>query len=113
MWDTTFEESMLEESMLSANPGIAIYCEDVDKAKELFDVFKRHGIGKNWNAGMHGDSVYCVSKRIGLQYGSKDAVESIHPYSSFIKCTFYGINTPDFDIASDDELRALLVIGGD
>lgn len=29
-----------------------------------------------------------------------------------MKCTFYGIDTPDFDVASDDELRALFGIGG-
>ena len=29
-----------------------------------------------------------------------------------IKCTFYGVDTPDFETASDDELVALLGIGG-
>ena len=107
MWETPFEESML-----SAQPGVAIYCEDDKAAEELFEVFKQNEIGKHWNAGVYGERAYCVSKSGGLQWVTKSAVESTHPYSNFIKCTFYGIDTPDFDVASDDELRALFGIGG-
>ena len=45
MWETPFEESML-----SAQPGVAIYCEDDKAAEELFEVFKQNEIGKHWNA---------------------------------------------------------------
>lgn len=107
MWDTPFDESML-----SVQPGVAIYCEDDQAAEELFEIFKRNDLGKHWIAGVYGERAYCVSKSNGLQWGTKSAVEGTHPYSNFIKCTFYGIDTPDFDVASDDELRALFGIGG-
>ena len=107
MWYTPFDESML-----SAQPGVAIYCDDDQAAKELFEIFKRNGLDKHWNAGAYGRRVYCVSKSSGLKWGDKSDVERTHPYSNFIKCTFYGADTPDFEVASDDELTALLGIGG-
>lgn len=107
MWDTPFDESML-----SAQPGVAIYCEDDQAAGELFEIFKRNDLGKHWGADVYGERAYCVSKSSGLQRGTKFAVENTHPYSNFIKCTFYGADTPDFEVASDDELTTLLGIGG-
>ena len=46
-----------------------------------------------------------------ILYGPKDHAET-GGYQNYIKCTFYGIDTPDFDVASDDELQTLLGIGG-
>lgn len=102
MWETPFDESML-----FAQPGVAIYCPPDDGlAEELFGIFRQNGLGKHWSAGVTGGRAYCVSEN-SLQYGSKSAVEDNHPYCNYIKCTFYGIDTPDFDVASDDELRSL------
>ena len=106
MWDTPFDESIL-----SAQPGVAIYCEDNQAAEGLFEIFKRNDLGKRWNAGVHGDRVYCVTGT-RLQYGSKSAVEATRPFCNYIKCTFYGADTPDFEVASDGELTTLLGIGG-
>lgn len=107
MWDTPFDESML-----TAQPGVAIYCPPDDSlAEELFGIFKQNGLGENWTAGVCGNRVYCASKN-RLQYGDKHAVEATSPYCNYIKCTFYGIEGSDFDVASDDELKALFGIGG-
>ena len=57
MWDTPFDESML-----SVQPGVAIYCEDDQAAEELFEIFKRNDLGKHWIAGVYGERAYCVSK---------------------------------------------------
>lgn len=106
MWDTPFDESML-----SSKPGVAIYCPDNYLAAELFDIFKRNDLGKHWSTGICGDRVYCVTGT-RLQFGSISDVERTYPFSNYTKCTFYGIDTPDFDVASDDELQTLLGIGG-
>lgn len=108
VWNTPFEESML-----FAQPGVAIFCEDDQAAEELFELFRQNGMGKNWRSEISGGWAYCVSKRDGLQWGRKSSVESVSPYKDFIKCTFYGIDTTDFDAASDDELRALFSIEGE
>lgn len=107
MWDTSFDVSMLSSKL-----GVAIYCPD-DKclAEELFEIFKRNGLGKHWSSGVYGDRVYCVTGT-RLQYGDKSTIEVTHPFCNYIKCTFYGVDTPDFETASDDELVALLGIGG-
>lgn len=106
MWDTPFDESML-----TAQPGVAIYCPEKHHADELFEILRQNGIGKRWSGSIQGEKVYCVSG-CSLKYGNKSSVESTYPYSDYIKCTFYGIESPDFDVASDDELQALLGIGG-
>lgn len=103
MWETPFDESML-----AARPGVAIYCPPEDGlAEELFGIFRQNGLGKHWNAGVTGGRVYCVSKN-SLQYGDKAAVESITPYCNYTRCTFYGIESPDFDVASEDEIFSFL-----
>lgn len=102
MWDTPFDESML-----SAQPGVAIFCEEDSLADELFELFRLNGLGKNWSAGERGGRVYCVSGK-SLRYSSKSDVERTNPYSKFTRCTFYGIESADFDVANDDELRSLL-----
>lgn len=102
MWDTPFDEGML-----NAKPGVAIYCPEDSLAEELFQIFRENGLGKRWNAGISGGRVYCVSDK-DLKYGSKNGVEEIYPYSSYIKCTFYGETESTFEPAGDSELLAFL-----
>lgn len=82
MWDTPFDESML-----SARPGVAVFCQEDSLAEELFEVLRQNGIGKHWNAGILGNRVYCVSGN-DLKWGGKSSVESTSPYSRYTKCTF-------------------------
>lgn len=102
MWDTPFDESML-----SAQPGVAIFCQEDSLAEELFEVLRQNGIGKHWNAGILGNRAYCVSGN-DLKCGSKPSVESTSPYSRYTKCTFYGKDEPTFEPANDSEMRGFL-----
>lgn len=102
MWDTPFDESML-----SARPGVAIFCQENSLAEELFEVLRQNGIGKHWNAGILGNRVYCVSGN-DLKWGGKSSVESTSPYSHYTKCTFYGKDEPTFEPANDSEMRGFL-----
>lgn len=114
MWETAFEENML-----NASPGIAILCQDEHLAEELFEIFESHGVMENWANERPGtrwetnreNTVYCVRGKTML-FGPKDNVESVVPYSRYKRCTFYGIAAQDFDVATDDELMAFLGIGG-
>lgn len=113
MWDTPFDESML-----SLQQGVVIHCPDENLAEELFEIFKQNGVGENWresewipNWEKHKEeTAYFVKGKIML-YGPKvHAEQSGRSYSKYAKCTFYG--TPDFEVASNDELRGFLGIGG-
>lgn len=112
MWDTPFEPSML-----GADKRVAIHCPDESLADELFEIFRASGVGGNWgsertNWNTHKEETTYYCSGMYLQYSSRNPAETSEPYSQYTKCTFYGIDTPDFDIASDDELRNFLGIGG-
>lgn len=109
MWETPFDESML-----STNEKLIIFCPQEDLAEDLMEVLARNGI--TWYAnkapevtrwGEYGDETcYWVESKI-LTYGDRQCAEE-PDYTGHIKCTFLGIETQQFDIASDDELRSLL-----
>lgn len=112
MWDAPFDESML-----SLPQGVVIHCPEECLADELFEIFKRNGVGENWpnlsrtNWNGHGKETAYFVKGKNMLYGpKKHAKQSGYSYSSYAKCTFYG--TPDFEVASNDELRGFLGIGG-
>lgn len=114
MWEATFDVSMLGEGK-----NVVIRCPTEELAKDLFDIFIENGIGKNWhlkdetNWRHHRENTayYCIGKL--LYYGPKRSAEDPgSSYYGYTKCTFYGVDTPDFDTASDDELMGFLGIGG-
>lgn len=115
MWDTPFDESML-----SLKQGVVIHCPDENLAEELFEIFKRNGVGKNWEheewtthwEKYKEETAYFV-KDEDMLYGQKVHAEQVgYKYAKYKKCTFLGIDTPDFETASDAELRNFLGIGG-
>lgn len=115
VWETPFDVSML-----SLKQGVVIHCPNEHLAEELFEIFKENNVGENWvcqefspNWDKHEkETAYFVKNRT-LLYGPKaHAEQSGYSYTGYMKCTFYGIDTPDFDVASNDELRALFGIGG-
>lgn len=101
MWETPFDESML-----AAQPGVAIYCPEDHHAEELFEVLRRNGLAEHWGSGIQWDRVYCVSGK-SLKCCGKLYVETVSSYRDYIRCTFFGTESTDFDAATDDELRAL------
>lgn len=114
MWDTPFEESML-----GLPQGVVVHCPDESLVEELFEIFKRNGVGTNW-VNMERtqwdryreETVYFIRGE-NLLYGPKfHAEERSMGYWRYKKCTFFDADTPDFEIATDDELIAFLGIGG-
>lgn len=116
MWNASFDESMLENDVI-------IRCPNESDANELMEIFERNGVvwsggepfdgGSCWD-GYNEDTCYWVEDK-RLSYGSRDYAEYDEngEYVDYIKCTFYGADTPDFDVANDDELCAFLGIGGE
>ena len=111
MWETEFSSELL-----GAKEGVVIHCPEEPLACELLEFL--HKNGATWPGGAscirwdeHKNNTAYYVRNGRILYGSKDHAET-GGYQNYIKCTFYGIDTPDFDVASDDELRALFGIGG-
>lgn len=112
MWETSFDESMLD------GHDIIIHCPDKSLVDELMETLERYGVrwyGDNelptldsrWDE-FSGETCYWVEDG-KMTYGDVgDAKDG--RYSRHIKSTFLGTKTPDFDIATDDEFRLLLGI---
>lgn len=113
MWERDFDESML-----STYENIIIHCPTKDLAESLMVILERNGVvwglgeapttHDNWKHNGEDTCYWVESKK--LTYADKQYAES-NPdgeYTEHIKCTFYGIGTHGFDIASEDELLSLL-----
>nr|WP_290461273.1 hypothetical protein [Acutalibacter muris] len=114
MWDTPFDESML-----GLPQGVVVHCPDESLAEELFEIFRRNDIGKNWidmkktQWGEEKEETAYFIRGKELLYGPKiHAEERSMSYWKYKKCTFFGTDTPDFETATNDELIAFLGIGG-
>lgn len=107
MWDLEFNISMIQ-------PGekYIINCPTEQLERELAAALD--GIGLHYPGGEH-----LSNRRHWEDYGEQfcyfvyeDAIVRRGPrpddFRDGIKCTFYGIDTPAFEAASDDELMALL-----
>lgn len=113
MWDTPFDLSMLEDE----DRKLIVSCPTKELAEEFVQTVHEHGVSwargegashTNWN---YGENTCYYIDRSMLLYGEKDYADG-HRYQSYIKCTFYGVDTPDFEVASDDEMTTLLGVGG-
>lgn len=116
MWETEFDISILE------NPKVIVSCPDETLVGSLMNLLAENGVV--WRGGevpskrnarwqdYKEETCYWIENG-RMAYGNLSLIE-IHSgdYANHIKCTFLGIDTPDFDVASDDELQALLGIGG-
>lgn len=115
MWDTPFDESMLGNDII-------IHCPDEYLAQELMEILERNGVkwgrlenptnNTRWADNKERTCYWIESKH--LSYGSKGFADEDpdEEYVCHIRCTFYGTDTPDFDVATDDELLVFLGIGG-
>lgn len=112
MWETSFDESLLD------GRNLIIHCPDEHLADELMEILERNGVqwyGDNqpptddskWDE-FFSETCYWVEDS-RLTYGTVRDAES-SSYSGHAKCTFFGAESPDFDTATDDELRSLLGI---
>lgn len=111
MWEVAFEPSMI-------GSPIVIHCPDGSNVQDLMAILKENGV--KWCTGelpqMGTDcwgvekenTVYYIEERKVMTYGDK----RISCNDSYTRCTFYGMDAPDFDTATDDELLDFLGIGG-
>lgn len=110
--DIAFEESMIDH-------GVIIHCPDKRLTEELFDIFRKYKLRWFCNVSLDvtfweeagAKTCYRVSPDRLLNYGPT-RVYTDRTYRDYIKCTFYGTETEDFDI-SEDEFLALLEAGGE
>lgn len=114
MWDAPFDLSMLADE----NRNLIVSCSTEELAEEFVRIIHEHGVswaGREGSGYTHWDtykeSIRYFVERDRLTYSNKEwADEDI--YENHIKARFYSVDTPDFETASDDELVALLGIGG-
>lgn len=117
MWDAVFDYSTLTE------PMIIVSCPKKTLVEDLMNMLAENGItwsggapldahDSKWNEYKEETCYWIENGR--LTYGDKYHAERYaNDYSDHIKCTFFGVvDPPDFNIASEDELQALLGIGG-
>lgn len=104
MWETPFEESMLNDPV-----SLAIHCPDEYLAEELFEIFKQNKIGINWDSlgntrwyEYSYDTTYYVCGKVML-YGPKRHGDDVRPYCDYTKCTFYGGADHLRDVEIDEE----------
>lgn len=106
MWETPFDESMLD------GQDLIIHCPDESLADELMEILERHGVRWYGDSGLptddskwdefFGETCYWVEDG-RMTYGTvKDATS--RTYSRHTKSTFFGVETPDFDTATEDEI---------
>lgn len=110
MWETPFETSMLK------NSSVVIHCPDGSNAESLMEILANCGVkwctGESpltanncWDVEKE-DTVYYIENRV-MSYGD---IKITNNRRRYVRCTFYGVESPDFDVASDDEFRSLLGI---
>lgn len=109
MWETAFEVSMFD----GEDTRVIISCPSEELSVELIELLSEHGISwgnkQIWHVHKEDTCFRIGGKHMG--YGSKPFYESnVGTFFGYTYCTFHGISTPDFDIATDDELRSLLCI---
>lgn len=115
MWETVFEESMLR-----THENLIIHCPSEELAEVLMEVLERNGVkwcgeeppteDSKWDE-HEADTCYWVESK-ELSYGDRQYADE-DPYeehAGHIRCTFYGIEGPDFDVASESEILSLFSI---
>lgn len=110
MWETPFDESMLDKSLI-------IHCPDESLATELMELLEKNGVlwvdgqeptgGSKWHRNREA-TCYWVEPR-GMSYENMDWAETHQDeYANHIKCTFYGKDEQIFEPANDSEMQGFL-----
>lgn len=126
MWSTPFDESMLNDPH-----GILVLCTCAEDAVELEKILSEHGIN-DWPGTLEERFNMCIERyphedvcfnildkriaedtadefRCSAEYCYRSYYETEPEYASCIKCTFYGIGIPDFEVASESEIFSFLM----
>lgn len=110
MWGTPFDLSML------SGHGVVIHCPHESSANALMDILAEHGVewcdgiiprsgNSCWNIPRE-NTIYYIDPQKSMTWGDKSALSEY----GYTKCTFYGTESPDFSIPSEDEFRSFLGI---
>lgn len=112
MWETQFNPAMLD-----ARTKFIINCPTEESERELASILASCGVaylgGKNpvnipcWNDYQERFCYYVDGKDLYRGVRSDTDVDGWH---SSIKCTFLGVEQPDFNVATDNELQSLFEI---
>ena len=110
--ETPFDESMFGQDII-------IHCPEEWLVGELFDIFLKNGV--QWMTGAPMDKTYwrdsgtetCyrVRKDRNMNYGNITCY-SDRDYDGYMKCTFYGADTEDYEI-NEEGFLALFEAGGE
>lgn len=107
MWETEFCSEFL-----SAKEGVVICCPEESLAYELLEFLHQSGI--TWSGGAsctrwdeHREETAYYVRNNHILYGPKYHADR-NVYQKYIKCTFYGIDTPDFEVATENEILSFL-----
>lgn len=113
MWDTPFDESMLDQR------HVIIRCMTADDATHLFHILSSHGIGWNYSPHAVDPSDTRFSERsgkgtcyhvtnTGLMFGSCLTAETERIWKNYIKCTFGApCILSDLNIPEDTEISLI------
>ena len=113
MWEIAFEESMLD-----THKNLIIHCPCKDLAEDLMEVLEKNGVvwcgdepptsNTKWSENAE-DTCYWVESKV-LFYSEKQYADEDPDgeYGEHTRCTFYGIESSDFDVADEDEILSLL-----
>jgi len=129
MWETPFDESMLSDPR-----GVIVLCNSAEDAADLERILIAHG-GTDYPGTLEGRYNMCIHKHpdqdvcfrildsriaentnrwtsvsVGYCHRSYYEKDEDGEFYSYIKCTFYGCADSDFDVADNDEIRAVLGI---
>lgn len=120
MWEAAFDISML------LNSKVIVSCPNKDLVAEFMNLLAENDVRwcgaekavpsehrSHWSD--YGEETCYWIEDGELAYANKEyAEENDGEFSGYIKCTFYGVDSPDFDVATDSELCSLLnIVGGE
>lgn len=111
MWDTPFSPEFLD-----AKDGVVIRCPEEFLSYELFELLKHKGA--EWVSGRRMEDTAWDGYCSNTAYFIKDKRISFGTYryanteewKNYIKCTFYGVQDEEFEVADDENLFDFLGI---
>ncbi len=111
LWAAEFDTSLL------MTQDVVIYCPSESLADELMVLLEEHGVqwsgnkpptsNKHW--GEYEYQCYYISSRGSMLYGPPDSTDD-DEWHYYIKCTFYGVQDEEFEVADDESLFSFLGI---
>ena len=111
LWAAEFDTSLL------MTHDVVIYCPSESLADELMVLLEEHGVqwsgnkpptsNKHW--GEYEYQCYYISSRGSMLYGPPDSTDD-DEWRYYIKCTFYGSQDDEFEVADDESLLSFLGI---